>query len=390
MGAGRLRESRAGGRARARALYSSGACFRQGVIIDGEGAAASPPGGRRQVPVRCGRYKGMDLHRWMFAALLASFSVAQAPAPSGPRAPSSTADRRAQDMRDQVSAGRVLKSHVKVRVRLQNGSRLTGVVKDSRLVERVDGLHFVRAGAEERGAGVRLYYTSGTRGFVFVPFDSLKSYEVLQRLSAQQVQQIEAEMQRAEQRAAERRARAAALAAAAPTPPAPAPSVVPAPAKPTQPLRNPPPGPGELAGWQPTRPAETSTPPETPASAGPPDGPAATDEGGEEEPKGAPEAAEVEEEAAPSEEQVRWSALLRTYPPKQGWNQTKRDEISRRFVVVGTQPSELEKAFVAQFDDWKKACAFFEVDPDAGVVPPPQTRRDQRRAERARTRPSRN
>lgn len=329
----------------------------------------------------------MHSARALFVSLLACSAVAQEAPPSA-----SAAERRARDMREQVSEGRVLKSHVKVRVRLDNGSRLTGVVKDGRLVERVDGLHFVRADADERGAGIRLYYTSGTRGFVFVPFASLKSYEVLQRLSQQQVQQVEAEMQRAEQRAEERRARAAELekvaaASAAPTVPA-------APTAPPATLRNPPPGPADLAGWQPTRPAVPAPSEAAPANAEPSSrtgGSAAADEGEAEAEEGAvaPAASEAEQSAEQSEEQLRWGALLREYPPKQGWNRTKRDEISRRFVVLGAQPSAVEKAFVAQFDEWLKACDAFGVDPDVAVVAPPQTRRQQRRAERDRTRSQR-
>ena len=327
----------------------------------------------------------MHSARALFVSLLACSAVAQEAPPSA-----SAAERRARDMREQVSEGRVLKSHVKVRVRLDNGSRLTGVVKDGRLVERVDGLHFVRADADERGAGIRLYYTSGTRGFVFVPFASLKSYEVLQRLSQQQVQQVEAEMQRAEQRAEERRARAAALAKVSEAPAAPA-----APAAPPVTLRNPPPGPADLAGWQPTRPAVQESPPaagEAAAADAEPSsqtGAAGAADEGEAEAAVAPVASEAERGAEQSEEQLRWGALLREFPPKQGWNRTKRDEISRRFVVLGTQPSAVEKAFVAQFDEWLKACRAFGVDPDVAVVAPPQTRRQQRRAERDRTRPQR-
>lgn len=321
----------------------------------------------------------------MLASLLACAAVAQAPAQARADRSASTskAARRAQDMREQVSAGRILKSHVKVRVRLQNGSRLTGVVKDGRLVERVDGLHFVRASAEQRGAGVRLYYTSGTRGFVFVPFHSLKSYEVLQRLSQQQVLDIEAEMQREEQRASERRARAAALEEASPASAPPS-----APATPAAPRRAAPPGPDGLAEWRPTAPAAASpeaSAPAQPAASEPEGGVDAAARAGD---RGATEVAE-EGAAGPTEEQQRWAALLRQYPPEQGWDKAKRDEISRRFVVIGVQPSALEKAFVAQFEEWCKACRSVGVDPDAAATAPATTRREQRRAERARSRPGR-
>ena len=51
-------------------------------------------------------------------------------------------NRRAQQMREQLGTGKAIKSHVKVQVRLNNGNRLEGVVKDGRLVEKVTGLRF--------------------------------------------------------------------------------------------------------------------------------------------------------------------------------------------------------------------------------------------------------
>ena len=65
------------------------------------------------------------------------------------------------------------------------------------------------------------------------------------------------------------------------------------------------------------------------------------------------------------QEQRLWFSLLQDYPPAAGWNKAKRDEISKRFVVLGVQPSEGEKKFVANFEQWEKACKHFGVDTTA-------------------------
>ena len=81
--------------------------------------------------------------------------------------------------------------------------------------------------------------------------------------------------------------------------------------------------------------------------------------------------------------------MLRKFPPDLGWNAAKKDEISRRLVVVGAAPSELELEFVEKFADWLQACQHSGVDPSAPSEPKPTTRREARRAERARQRPRR-
>ncbi|MFY9344742.1 MAG: hypothetical protein WAT39_19780, partial [Planctomycetota bacterium] len=128
-------------------------------------------------------------------ALLAQQSGSPAPAAPAPTpAPTparSQVDKHASSMREQIVTGRTLQSHVRVAVRLKNGNKLLGVVKDGKLVERVDGLRFVEASALDRGAGIRLWYTGGTRNYVFVPFGDFAEYEILQQLSAKQIEQIE-------------------------------------------------------------------------------------------------------------------------------------------------------------------------------------------------------
>ena len=63
-------------------------------------------------------------------------------------------------------------------------------------------------------------------------------------------------------------------------------------------------------------------------------------------------------------QQRKWFALVNTYSPDDGWNKARRDEISRRLVVVGSKPNELEQGFVDQFAEWEKACKHFGIGAD--------------------------
>lgn len=353
----------------------------------------------------------MKWHVVVFAALLAGAIPSQTPTPPAPAGgvepPAQTGEkggsteradaerkieRRAQEMRDQIEKGRQVKSHVRVRVRLKNGNRLTGVVKDGRLVERVDGLRFVDADAREAGAGIRLWYSGGTRSYIFIPFDGLKNYEVVQRLSQKQLMQIEVEMRMAEKHSAER-AEAERRAAAAsrregeqpgdPVTGAPIPGgPIPGAPLPGGPI----PG-GAQSGSGPDVPVPGAPAPgATPSGAEP--APAKTGEGNGE--KAEPAGIEPSDagEGTP-EQKIKWLNLLRMYPPAQGWNKEKKAEIQRRFQVIGVQPSDKEKAFVEQFDDWLEACRNNDVDPDEASQGEPKSRREQRREQRRRTRGTR-
>ena len=276
--------------------------------------------------------------KWLSIAAVMAASVSLAaqttqptPAPA-PQAPKESArvEQRAQTMREQIGQGRTVQSHVRVMVRLKNGNKLQGVVKDGRLVERVDGLRFVDAHAQDRGAGIRLWYTSGARNYVFVPFADFSEYEVMQRLSAQQIAEIEGEMQMEERRAAER-----------------------------------------LAAEAQRAKGSASAAPEAGAA------PAPGQEGAPSVPKAAAADDKAKEaESAAQAQQRKWFTLVNTYPPDDGWNKARRDEISRRLVVVGSKPSDLEQAFVTQFAEWEKACNHFGLgsatgSPAEGGTPAP-------------------
>lgn len=279
----------------------------------------------------------MNLRRALSLFAVAVPLVAQtpAPAPQGePKRDEARVEQRAAQMREGLDAGRSVQSHVRVAVRLKNGNKLIGVVKDGRLVERVDGLRFVDAQAKDRGAGIRLWYTSGARNYVFVPFADFAEYEVLQKLSAKQIDEIEREMQMDERRSAERAAdKADATKGAAEAPQ----GVVDAPPAPSS----------ETAPIDGAQAPQVATPAATPVAAG----------------AAAKEAAKAPAATKEQEQQRQWFALLQAYPPAAGWNKKKRDEIAQRFVVLGVKPSEFELKFVDQFGEWEKACAHFAIDP---------------------------
>lgn len=297
-----------------------------------------------------------------------------APAPAG-QEPAPTeqkrVDQRAQSMRTQIEHGKQIQLHVRVAVRLKNGNRLIGVVKDGRMVERVDGLRFVEAQARDRGAGIRLWYTGGKRNFVFVPFTDLAEYEVLARLSNKQIAAIESEMQLAERSTAVRGEVGAAPLIEGVEVASPAPSGEAAPVDaPQQPLPVPAPLPVPLPGQTGAAGAAPAGQTPTPATAAPGSKPAtAKTMKGEKGEPGAddPAAAKAKGE---TEQQRQWFGLLQEYPPADGWNKAKRDEIARRKIVVGATPSAREQRFVEMYEHWLKACQHFAVGPGASTEEP--------------------
>ncbi|MEY4672992.1 MAG: hypothetical protein RL148_776 [Planctomycetota bacterium] len=219
-------------------------------------------------------------------------------------------ERVAEQMRRQLEEGKTIRSHVRVQVRLSNGNRVRGVVKDGRLIERVDGLRFVRAAENEAGSGIRIWYTDGRASFVFVPFSQIANYDVQERLSSEQLAKIEAEALQLEQSDLEQKARAKAEAEAAQQSEVPAGT-----GTVTEPL------PAKEVGGAPPKPAAGS--------------------------------------GRLTEEQRELFRLLVRYPPADGWSAEKAAEIRRRRAVVGSNPTELEWAFVENFADWQRAVDMF-------------------------------
>lgn len=271
-------------------------------------------------------------------------------APTQPaRSESARVAERAQEMRENLEVGAPTATHMRVALRLRNGNRLQGLVRDGRLAERVDGRQFVEARANDTGAGVRIWSATGGRDYVFVSFRDIAEYQVLQRLSQRQLEQLERDVQVPGERPVEAIRPSSVtvpggemetIAGGTPPPAAGGEAVVPI---------------GELP------PVVVPVPvPVVPGVVG----------GAVAQPKPGEDAQHKE-----------WFALLQEFPPASGFGKEKRDEIARRFVVVGTQPSAAELRFVEKFDDWQKACEFFGVKaaPVAVVEEPSAEPRAQRR-----------
>lgn len=315
-------------------------------------------------------------------------------------------EERAKRMRQEFGGGKKVKSHVRVQVRLNNGNRLRGVVKDGRLVERVTGLRFETAHAADRGAGIRIWYSGGTRNYVFVPFSELKNYTVLQRLTTEQLAELEAEMAMKEDR--ERRGgfqRGGDPNRASGTPARPEgegrPQAGGATGSNGQPANGQsqgatPAGPG-AAGVQTQASQIGSAKPSAKGSTG--NGPGATGvaksvTSGTGSTGSATTGAGTGAGASEAQQDAhrKWFQLLQDYPPAQGWNEAKRTEIQTRFNRIGAAPTEKENAFVENFAEWQKAVKHFAADTGTSDVDGSQdtgrkkTRRELRQERREKRR----
>ncbi|MBI5852099.1 MAG: hypothetical protein HZB39_13885 [Planctomycetes bacterium] len=137
---------------------------------------------------------------WIAGALCALSITAVLPAQGGQE--SSEHIRREIDERQQaMREGRVVRSNVRITLRLRNGSRLKGVVKDGRFVERPQGLEFLPTEMTEDDAGIRLWYYNDTNSFIFLPYTTIAYHKIGDRLTDDEVRRIAAELdKKAEER----------------------------------------------------------------------------------------------------------------------------------------------------------------------------------------------
>lgn len=226
-------------------------------------------------------------------------------------------------MRTQVQAGRPVRSHVRVVVRLKNGNRLRGIVKDGRVVERIDGLRFVQADADEEGAGVRLWYWDNTNNYVFLPFKDILDYRIQEQLSTEQLLAIEKDVTDAEKKKAD----VSTEKKAGDVPP-------------------PPSDPVAADGTLEPKPIDPAKKP---------------DDGKDPKDQTKDDTKDPTKDADKLKQQV---GLLQEFPPASGWSAAKRDEIKRRLAVIGVKPSPQEERFVSVFDQWMAACQ------TVGIAPP--------------------
>jgi hypothetical protein len=210
-------------------------------------------------------------------------------------------EREILRMRDLLRSGKLVTTNVRLNVRLKNGNRLRGVVKNGRLIEKVDGLHFVAADTQSTGAGVRLWYYDSTNSYIFLPFNTIFAYSVGEKLTTNQVLAIEKKID--EGRVQAERARETWLEQR------------------------------KLA----RRALERA------------------EEGAE----GVPRLTEAEAMVAAVEQQ-RLLALLRDFPPEKGWGAKRHQEIEVRKVTIGVFPNKQQQRFLDNFEDWQQALEFRE------------------------------
>ncbi|MEM7201245.1 MAG: hypothetical protein AAF628_13315 [Planctomycetota bacterium] len=201
-------------------------------------------------------------------------------------------DDAIREMRAAIEDGVPIITNVRVGVKLRNGNKLSGVVKQGRFIEKVDGLDFTTADLRTPGAGLRVWYYNHTNSYIFLPFEAVSSYKIGARLTDVQVKEIEDRIESERARADE--ARRALLAKAMK-------------------------GEGEASG-----------------------------ENGQ----GVETAEQFEARLA---EEERLFALLEEFPPEEGWGQEKLNEIQVRKITVGAFPDERSQRFVEVFSEWEEA-----------------------------------
>ncbi|MCA8942693.1 MAG: hypothetical protein KDB80_09070 [Planctomycetes bacterium] len=101
--------------------------------------------------------------------------------------------------------GKLVRANVRVTVRLHNGSRMKGVVKGGRFIERIDGCEFVEAQKPGPNAGLRLWYYDDTDSYIFLPYRSVKHYKIGERLTDAEVSAIAKRIAESRQQAEEQR-----------------------------------------------------------------------------------------------------------------------------------------------------------------------------------------
>lgn len=214
--------------------------------------------------------------------------------------------RKRDDMRD----GRVDRFNVRVRVKLKNGAKLNGVVKNGRMVEREEGIDFVETDRLSPDAGIRLYYFDETTSFVFLRWVDIAQHKVLVRLTDDEVRAIEREFAERESKRREVEAQLKAQKG------------------------------GKLGGKL--------------------DG--KVDQAGD--------AAKAVDDVGKSEQSKFATPLLTEFPPADGWGEAKLKEIERRRIAVGVFPNAKEKRFIEVFGEWKQQAAAREAHEAKTGKPP--------------------
>ena len=203
-------------------------------------------------------------------------------------------EKEVRSMREAMQEGKVRTFNVLVRVRLNNGNRLRGVVKHGRFVEVENGLEFEKAARTAKNAGIRLWYTAGSDSYIFLRYEDIKEYEIGDRLTQEQVRAI-ADKHSEERRVARENYRRMA----------------------------------EKAKQRRQDPAGKMK-----------------DQAG----KG-----KATEEKPVPELSKEQAALLDKFPPSEGWGEEKIAKLKKDRIVIGRFPNEKEAEFEKVFSKWKQA-----------------------------------
>lgn len=202
--------------------------------------------------------------------------------------------RQIEEMRRAMRLGKVVRTNVRVRVRLRNGNKIKGVVRNGRFIEKIHGLDFVPADMKTEGAGVRVWYYDNTTSYIFLPFREIASYTIGERLTDDEVKAIEKRIERESRIARERRE--------------------------------------ELLAKRRARSR--------------PEGGQAEDE------KLTEEARRAAEQRAKEDRLLK---LLEEFPPDEGWGEKRVREIQMRKITVGAFPDGRSRRFLEVFPEWRKA-----------------------------------
>jgi hypothetical protein len=202
--------------------------------------------------------------------------------------------RKVEAMRKAMRAGKILEFNVFVRVKLKNGNRMKGVVKNGKFVELQDGIDFVSvAQLDDKRAGMRVWYTVGTNSFVFLRYEEIERYSIGSKLSDAQVKSIELKLAQelTDTRENYRRMRDLRL-----------------------------------------RQIEEK---KKLAAAG--------------------KVGKTDDPDAPPDLKATQMKLLKEFPPDDGWGAEKLEKLKSRRVVLGVYPNEKERRFEKSFAAWKAA-----------------------------------
>lgn len=206
--------------------------------------------------------------------------------------------QQVERMRKAMREGRIVRYNVKVKVRLKNGNKINGIVRNGRFIEKHDGLDFVVTDKRDR-AGLRLWYYNGTNSYIFLPHASIAHYKLGIKMSDREIMDLEKRLVAAERRrremerelAEERRKRLLAK------------------------RKN--------------------------------DGKKTT----------AQKQSEEQDKYGRklTDDERKLMALLEEYPPEKGWGEKKIKDLKLRRITIGVYPNKEEKKFEDSFEDWKKA-----------------------------------